>query len=261
MQLKQNYPIVLIHGTAAKDNTLFWGRIPSALRQQGFTVYYGKTDAWGSIAHNAQMLRNNLLKIAAETPVEKFHLIGHSKGAIDARYMISSLATSDIVASLTSVSTPHQGTPLADYIMENRFLNHPIARILLQGYAQCFGDSQPVPMDLIRSLSTQEMTAFNTQNPDHPRIFYQSYSSTMWRPQDDLFYLPTYTFLKNKVGDNDGIVPLASARWGEQFTPIVGATRGLSHAEVTDMKRRKIAGIKIPNIYLDMIRSLQERNF
>jgi hypothetical protein len=35
----------------AKDNHLFWGRIPDRLRNAGVRVYLGNTDSWCGISH------------------------------------------------------------------------------------------------------------------------------------------------------------------------------------------------------------------
>jgi triacylglycerol lipase len=48
---------------------------------------------------------------------EKVHIIAHSGGGLDARYLVSKphgLGRTDLVASITTIGTPHGGTPLAD---------------------------------------------------------------------------------------------------------------------------------------------------
>jgi hypothetical protein len=42
------YPIILVHGIGAKDNNLFWGRIPKKMQNMGLNVLLGNTDSWGS---------------------------------------------------------------------------------------------------------------------------------------------------------------------------------------------------------------------
>ncbi|PUV22756.1 esterase/lipase family protein [Sphingobacterium athyrii] len=86
--LSLKYPIVLIHGTSARDNSLFWGRIPKTFRDNNILFYYGKTDGWANVSNNAQMLKANLLRLVETTGAEKFNLIAHSKGGIDARHFI-----------------------------------------------------------------------------------------------------------------------------------------------------------------------------
>ena len=45
------------------------------------------------------------------------HLIGHSLGGLDSRFLISKLGMADRVLSLTTIGTPHHGTPLADIVV------------------------------------------------------------------------------------------------------------------------------------------------
>jgi len=47
-------------------------------------------------------------------PGKKVNVIGHSMGGIDARVAIARFGAAERVASLTTVASPHRGTPLAD---------------------------------------------------------------------------------------------------------------------------------------------------
>src|SRR5438874_2494875 len=47
-------------------------------------------------------------------PRVKVNLVAPSMGGLDCRDMISSLGMADKVASLTTVGTPHHGSPVAD---------------------------------------------------------------------------------------------------------------------------------------------------
>src|SRR6202007_758917 len=53
-----------------------------------------------------------LRQIQTSTGVAKFNLIGHSQGGITARYVAN--VAPELVASVTTVGTPHQGSPVAD---------------------------------------------------------------------------------------------------------------------------------------------------
>jgi hypothetical protein len=68
----------------------------------------------------------------------------------------------------------------------------------------------------------------------------------------------SHWYLKKAAGANDGIVSEYSASWGNNITKISG---GISHAEILDIKGRKISGIYIPDIYLNIVRDLGERGF
>ncbi|WP_286883032.1 MULTISPECIES: alpha/beta hydrolase [Sphingobacterium] len=249
------YPIILIHGTAAGDNSLFWGRIPKTFKKNNISFFYGKTDGWGSVANNAQMLKRNLSDLAEKTGATKFNLIAHSKGGIDARYLISTLKGHQMVASLSTISTPHLGTPIADYLMEKHLSRDSVTKKLIQRLSFLFGGQSPAPIELIRDLSVKEMRVFNQLNPNMDNVFYQSFASTMTKPQDDLFYALSFKYLRRLVGENDGMVPLESAVWGANFKHI-HASQGISHAGITDVIRKNIGDVDIPQIYLDIIRRL-----
>lgn len=67
----------------------------------------------GSIRERSVSLQQ---QIAATFRNERVHIIAHSMGGLDARHLVSpnGLNRSDLVASLTTVSTPHRGSPAAD---------------------------------------------------------------------------------------------------------------------------------------------------
>ncbi|OOG16197.1 hypothetical protein BWD42_20865 [Sphingobacterium sp. CZ-UAM] len=252
---KLKYPIILIHGTAAGDNSLFWGRIPKTLKENNIPFYYGKTDGWGTIANNAQMLKRNLSDLAEKIGVNKFNLIAHSKGGIDARHFISKLEGHQMVASLSTLSTPHLGTPIADYLMEKYLWEDSVTKKLIQRISFLFGGQSPAPFELIRDLSVKKMHAFNQLTPNMHNVFYQSFASTMNKPQDDLLYAWSFKYLTRLVGENDGMVPLESTIWGANFKH-VRASQGISHAGITDITRKNMGDVHIPQIYLDIISGL-----
>ena len=119
MDCDTKYPILLIHGTGFRDrkHLNYWGRIPAALEKWGATIFYGHQDSWANIEYNADILKNNLTQILAESNCEKVNIIAHSKGGLEARYMISSLGMADYVASLTTVATPHHGSKTMDLLL------------------------------------------------------------------------------------------------------------------------------------------------
>src|SRR5205814_1408651 len=50
-----------------------------------------------------------------ELPAGPVHVIGHSMGGLDARFMVAKLGMETRVLSLTTVGTPHRGSPFADW--------------------------------------------------------------------------------------------------------------------------------------------------
>ena len=55
MNLKTNYPILLLHGAGFRDLKwpVYWGRIPNMLTKNGASVYFGQQDCWASVEDNA----------------------------------------------------------------------------------------------------------------------------------------------------------------------------------------------------------------
>ncbi|MBB1520924.1 lipase family alpha/beta hydrolase [Aquipseudomonas guryensis] len=111
------HPIVLVPGIFAFDTIAFidyWYKIPSALQGEGAKVHVPKINAFDSSAKRGEALIAQLEQIRAASggTVKKFNLIGHSQGGITARYVMNTRP--DMVASVTTLNTPHKGSPLAD---------------------------------------------------------------------------------------------------------------------------------------------------
>jgi triacylglycerol lipase len=112
---KTKYPIVLAHGMSGFDQLFgvvdyFYG-IPSDLRADGATVYVTQVSAFGQTELRGEQLLDQVEYIAAASGKGKVHLIGHSHGGLDARYVAA--MRPDLVASVTTVGTPHKGAELA----------------------------------------------------------------------------------------------------------------------------------------------------
>ena len=113
---KTKYPILLAHGLAAPDSGVRhppWGRGPQLLRDRGAVVYMGGQDAWGSIENGAARLEQVLYRMLQEQDCSRVNIIAHSKGGLEARYLISTLGHGRHVASLTMLSTPNRGSRVA----------------------------------------------------------------------------------------------------------------------------------------------------
>lgn len=111
------HPIVLVPGIFAFDTIAgidYWYKIPSALQAEGAKVHVPKINAFDSSAKRGEALIAQLEQIRAASggSVKKFNLIGHSQGGITARYVMNTRP--DMVASVTTLNTPHKGSPLAD---------------------------------------------------------------------------------------------------------------------------------------------------
>ena len=118
-EAQTKHPIVLVPGIFAFDSIAsidYWYKIPAALQSQGATVYVPKINAFDSSAKRGEALIAQLDNIRASSggKISKFNLMGHSQGGITVRYVMNTRP--DLVASVTTMNTPHKGSPLADLV-------------------------------------------------------------------------------------------------------------------------------------------------
>jgi triacylglycerol lipase len=118
-QSQTKNPIVLVPGIFAFDSIAsidYWYKIPAALQSQGATVYVPKINAFDSSVKRGEALIAQLDNIRATSggKISKFNLMGHSQGGITVRYVMNTRP--DLVASVTTMHTPHKGTPIADLV-------------------------------------------------------------------------------------------------------------------------------------------------
>jgi len=259
--LSLKYPVILVHGIAMRDREAAsapWGRIPHILKENGVEIYFGNTDAWGTIESNAEMLKMTIDKILKETGKEKVNIIAHSKGGLDSRCMIWKYNYGGKVASLTTISTPHHGAVLADMILNLRSLHTKTAKRTLGDLVKLYNDIYPDIYTAGYDLTTTNMNEFNRIVTMDDRVFYQSIYSIMTNAADDLLFTASYNYIKKEIGENDGLVSEYSARWGNNITKVEG---GISHGQIVDVMLKDPFDMKIPNIYLRIVNDLHHKGF
>ncbi len=242
---KTRYPILLLHGMGFHDRLpihAYWGRIPKMLRRHGAQVYFGGQDGNATILYNARQLVPVIHRILRETEAEKINIIAHSKGGLEARYLVSTLGMGDVIASVTTLATPHNGSLAIDRLLKG------IPHLIFLGSAvtdlgrRCLGDHNPRTYDCIRCFTTDYMRRFNRRNPDDPRVFYQSYAFLMEHAWSDPVMSVPYLLNLLFDGESDGLVTPQNAKW-TNFRGIYTGTggRGISHPDETDYRRRPFA--------------------
>ena len=237
---KTEHPVLLVHGVGLRDWKYFnyWGRIPNALEREGAAVYYGNQDSLGSVEYNGEILQKNIEKLLSETGHEKVNIIAHSKGGLEARYMISSLGMSEKVASLTTVATPHRGSKTVDLFLKLPRVFFKVAAFFANIAGRCLGDKTPDFYAVSIHLSTEHLTEFNRRNPDADSVYYQSYGAVMRNAFSDIIFFCSHIIVYLIEGKNDGIVSLESSKWTNFKGVFRGAAnRGISHADVIDVRR------------------------
>lgn len=210
------YPLLLVHGIAFRDVTLgyeYWGEIPEQLREHGAVVFTGKQEAYAPIEANADTLKQSVAGILASTGSEKVNIIAHSRGGLEARYMITRLGMAGSVASLTTISTPHRGSGMADIVME-KIKDKEAASAVINLYSRIIGDRNPESLKSGFQLTTGYMEKFNREVPDIAGVYYQSYGSVISSGYPNPVWASLYGIMKKSDGENDGLVSESSCRWG-----------------------------------------------
>lgn len=270
---KTKYPLLLIHGMGFRDRKYlnYWGRIPKYLMANGAQIYYGDQDSNASIEYNARFIANKIEKILKECNTDKFNIIAHSKGGLEARYMISTLKMDKHIASLSTVNTPHNGSVTVDKLLKSpKFIVH-IAGGITDIIMKIQGDKNPETEKVFYQFTTDYAQAFNLQNPDSPNVFYQSFGFKMKNAFSDILMSVPYLTVRHFEGDNDGLLSERAVRWTNfrgVYTSV--SNRGISHCDEVDLRRRKFTAKKsdnsneisdITDFYVDMIRDLKEKGF
>ena len=265
------YPILMIHGVGFRDLKwpLYWGRIPGVLSDMGAELWYGQQDCWARVEENAKTIRARIRQIIDEADTEKVNIIAHSKGGLEARMAASSLGMGGNIASITTIGTPHRGSKTIDRLLKAPDSLFNIASFAVDNWIGLIGDTKPDFYAVCRDFSTAFAEQFNRDNPDVPGVYYQSFAGVMKSPLSDINLTTANIIVKAIEGDNDGLVSVESARWGESFTLLTGCTnRGVSHYDEIDFRRAPLsakngrAGVKdICDVYRDIVTGLAARGF
>lgn len=113
-------PVVMIHGNG--ESGAFWDRLnfTRPFQQAGMPYDNSISLPTAFIAENAQTLAGEIPRVAREFGVKHIHIVAHSKGGLDTRAFLKLLPTEGQLAvmSLTTLSTPHHGSALADYVRD-----------------------------------------------------------------------------------------------------------------------------------------------
>lgn len=265
---RTKYPVMLIHGCGFRDykKPLYWGRIPSVLKSEGTSLFYGWQDAWGSIDTNAERLCGSVLDALRQSGSDKLNLIAHSKGGLDARRMIAMPGMADTAASLTTIATPHHGSKTMDFLCGMPGWMFSAASVPLNLWFRLLGDKRPDFCAVCTQLTTEGMREFNSRYPLNKAIPTHSYAGGMTRGRSDILMWFPYHVLRRFDGVNDGIVSAESAEWGEFRGVLKSASgRGISHLDEVDARRRRLTVKKTPGhvsditeVYTDIVRELRD---
>ncbi|WP_420231658.1 esterase/lipase family protein [Pseudomonas sp. ABY48] len=169
------FPILLVHGLFGFDRIggfeLFHG-VKQALRAEGARVFIPYLSATHCNEARGEQLLAQIDRVLTGTGAARVNLIGHSQGALAARY--AAALAPEKVASVTSVSGPNHGSELADFLSKaltpGRLPGHVARGVatlfadfisLLDGQAQL----PPTAIAALATLTTEGVGAFNDKYP------------------------------------------------------------------------------------------------
>ncbi|KAB8288886.1 esterase/lipase family protein [Bifidobacterium avesanii] len=260
------YPILLVHGVFFRDSKVinYWGRIPGELERNGATVYYGDHQSAASVADAGRELAARIRAIVEETGCGKVNVIAHSKGGLDMRWAIAREGIGGLVASLTTINTPHRGCGFADYLLAKVPAG---ARLRIEAAyntaAARLGDPDPDFMAAVQDLTQAGCARLNRQIgfDSFPGIVCRSVGSRLLHATTGRFPLNfTYSLVKWFDGPNDGLVSQTSFPWGDDFTWLEpSGSRGISHADMIDLNRENIPGFDVREFYVGLVADLKRR--
>ena len=257
---KTKYPVVLVHGMMAKDFP-FWRAfrgITGFLARQNIHVYVTNQDGIGAIATNAEQIKAEILRILEKENCQKVNIIAHSKGGLDARYMISCLDMADRVASLTTLSTPHHGSGISARLLQMpAFLTRTVAFFVNLAF-RILGDKKPDILKLGRELTASAMEKFNETTPNAPQVYYQSFSSTTSGKKAFLRTIPYEISRYCEQDDTDGMVAVKSSRWGNYRGSM---TDNVDHFKMVGVYGSEKSLIGVGLFYLHIIQELRSMGF
>lgn len=248
--VSNEYPIFFMHGFMGFaemkifDIKLFdyFNGVKELLEQMGYTVFTKSVTPIAPPQDRAKEWARHITDVLQQTGAEKVHIIAHSQGCIDARVVaappthscttlhgcdLHGMGMDEQIASITTIGGPHLGTPLADDTDDTEIEKLMIEMI---GFiALITGSSETKAREAIESMSREYMTKTFNQHIKVPNTI--PCYTVAGNPKDKKYvsFLFDRTWealmqisLEDGGGDNDGFVPVSSARFDDNNTKLAG---------------------------------------
>ncbi len=72
----------------------------------------------------------------------------------------------------------------------------------------------------------------------------------------------TYDLVKRFDGENDGLVSISSALWGNVYQELhLKGRRGISHGDLIDLNRENIREFDVREFYVNLVNDLKKKGF
>ncbi len=246
------YPILLAHGffgfehLANLDFVPYWHGVPERLESLGHLVCVGEVDPFNDSTDRGEQLLEQAIACAAASGHAKVNILAHSQGGLDAR-VVAHVAP-ELVASVTTIATPHYGTPIADIAVG--LTPNSGSAALIDWLVQTLGaplwdevGNQTSLYEAMYQMSQAGIAEFNATYTDAPGVLYTSVTgrtglhaggeacepTSLPPPQliaafddtldttDPMFVIPEAILSEGVFVQqpNDALVRVVDARWGE----------------------------------------------
>ena len=177
---------------------------------------FPKVPLGGSIAARAEALADEITRFRFPDPGGRVHVIAHSMGGLDARYLLhrnlAGLAAR--VASLSTIGTPHRGSPIADFLVGPE-PDGPMLRRRLYSALRRLMEALGLRTGALDNLTTGYARRFNQEHPGIGDIPCYCYAGS---GAEAYLLRITFAYIRDagrtaEERDNDGLVSVASASW------------------------------------------------
>ncbi len=193
---RPRFPVVFVSGIDASEifdwNPSVPERIESELGAPAYTVVL---PSWSP----TEVRATALLSALEDLPGERFNLVCWAVGGIDCRYLVSpgGLFADDpaglnraagMVASVTTIATPHRGTDVANAALSATFDTSGTLLATLLGPGGLSGyRAEEVVRSTLEGLTNEAMNGFNAVVIDHPGVHYQSWAGVSYAGGQPLY--------------------------------------------------------------------------
>jgi triacylglycerol lipase len=284
-------PFVLVHAfNGSASNSWSFNGVKEALERDGNFAYAADIPTYAGTPERAEALlaeideaRRRFCEATAGTGVDacvattKVNIIAHSQGGLDARYAISKLGYGKHVASLTTMGTPHRGTPLGDIGLGliddirlgpiDKRIVEPLAEALFTFIAEHRTSTELAQQTHVRDaffwLSERRAEDSAYDMPDDPSVYYQSWAgiATILGKEDAD---EQRAACDGKVFGAAGVTARFKLPSDAMFLPLVPAFSGAQkpndgHIPVASAKWGEFRGC-LPTDHLDLIGRPAQQN-
>ncbi len=245
--------VFLIHGIALRSDIKilkYWGKIPDLINSYGFETHTLQVDAFGSITENVRMIKDEIRKKITVGGYGEIHVIGHSKGGVEAYILLNEKEISPFITSVVLLNSPLCGQIFAKNFLLKHPSKHSFFYRFLNFIGKIEGDKNPDSYEALKELSIDHLDIAVSRTV---KVFFlqscleYSEFNPSWKLSSRISYGKTLT--------GDGMVEYQSIGFRNfiLILPKQLTDKPLTHNSVTGLPRW-IAQSKVD--YLDLWKSL-----